>query len=85
MRLITVVLAGWLITFSSAGYALDLYVVVDGNDAWTGQTPLAAKDSDDGLFATLDTDEDVDSDDFIIFEKCMSGANSAAAPSCDPR
>ena len=58
MRLVTIVLAGWLIAFSSAGYALDLYVAVDGNDAWTGQTPSAVKDSDDGPFATLERARD---------------------------
>jgi len=42
MRLVTLVLVGWLIAFSSAGYALDLYVAVDGNDAWTGRAPAAA-------------------------------------------
>jgi len=32
--------------------------------------------------ARLDDDEDVDLDDFAIFQRCMSGPNAIADPGC---
>lgn len=58
MRPTCLVLFMCVVAISPVVQALDLYVAMDGNDAWSGRAPVVTADSVDGPFATLERARD---------------------------